>query len=157
MNLRIEKVDVHDTETLSFLVEENEKMIFELNSKYLLTYGTEYQSYFKRQLRESFLKEINEGSIIYSAYLNDEIVGCIFLEENGYLNSLFVRESYRNQLIGSKLLEKLIADCNNFQIIRVDARITAISLYERFSFHRIDGKSNEAFIPMALERKTHEK
>lgn len=157
MNLRIVKVDVHDTETLNFLIEENEKMLFELNSRYLLTCGKEYQSYFKRLLRESFLKEIDERSIIYSAYLNDEIVGSVFLEENGYLNSLFVKESNRNQLIGSKLLEKLITDCNHFQIIRVDARITAISLYERFSFHRIEGKSNEAFIPMALERNIHAK
>lgn len=157
MNLRIERVDIYNEAALSFLTDENEKMIFELNSGCLSSYGEEYQTYFKKQIRESFLNEIDECSIIYSAYLNGEIVGCVFLEGNGYLNSLFVRESYRNQLIGTKLLEKLITDCGYFQIIRVDARITAISLYERFSFHRVEGKSNEAFIPMALERNTHAK
>lgn len=153
MNIRIEKCDNNDELVLTFLAKESLKLYLELNPQFKAFYEGEFKDLAEAAaIKEYLTLELNKVSALYVAFLDDEMVGAIQLNNDGYLSSLFVNEKYQNQGIGTKLLEHLIAECNNFDVIRVDARVTAISLYERFSFHRVIGKENKAFVPMERER-----
>lgn len=158
MNIVIKKISEDEKlEVVPFLVEQYENMFFELNPSLELFYIGEAGDYTKEMDKKHLLHQMDEKSIIYAAYDQDKIIGAGFINSIGYLDSLYVREEYRNQLIGSKLLKHLIDDCSNLQVIKVEARIDAINLYEKFSFHRVSGLENSAFVPMELERSHYEK
>ena len=132
-------------------------MLLELNPQlHDLLYGSIKECY-DQDMKESVYKKIKKAVAIYSAIIDNEIIGAGFIDEKGYLNPLFVKEEYQNQGIGTNLLKNLISECKQLNVIKVDARITALSLYERFSFHRSEGKANAAFIPMELERNNYGK
>lgn len=151
MDILIRKVNPKDEEMVEFLTEENFNLFVELKAKTGLMYNQETMDYMKDYTNEIIIKAIDKDALIYAAYLENKIIGCGFINGKGYLYSLFVKEEYRNRGIGSKLLGKLIEKCNHFDIIKVDARIDAVSLYERFSFQK-KGVANGRSVPMELER-----
>lgn len=158
MNIIIKKISEDEKlEVVPFLVDEYESLILELNPNIKHFYSGSYGDCTREMDKRYFVEQMRIKPIIYAAYDEDKIVGAGFINSTGYLDSLFVKEDYRNQTIGSKLLKHLIDECSHLQVIRVEARIDAISLYERFSFHKVDGKRNSAFVPMELERGHHGK
>jgi len=160
MNIRIERTDNKNNEVIEFLSEESLKLFLELNPKYKELYNDVEHDY--REIIRSYYiiehkKTFSDDGNIYVAYNNDNIVGAGYIEKNNYLNSLFVKEEFRNMGIGTKILERLISECSKYGIISVDARIDAISLYKRIGFHQVEGKSNKAYIPMELGEMTNGK
>ena len=110
--------------------------------------------YIKKELfleirRDYFL---HKNSAIYTAKVEGVLVGAA-LRCNSYLDSLFVKKEYRNQKIGSTLLEKVLNDCKEYQVIRLNANIKAISLYQRYGFCQNGQIEKNLIVPMVLERK----
>lgn len=158
MNIKIEKCDNDNEKALIFLSKESLKLYLELNPQYKAIYEGELKDLITATFIEKYISlESSKVSAIYTASVDGEIVGAIQLNNDNYLSSLFVSEEYQRNGIGTRLLERLIKECNNLDVIRADARIKAISLYEKFSFHRVAGKENAAFVPMELERNSYEK
>jgi len=153
MNYIIEKTDIADDRVINFLLEESFDLYLEICPEQIPIFvcDKKFRESIESRWKKVFMGGLNETDTIYAAYLNDEIIGCILIKENGYLDSLFVKEEYRNMKIGTTLLSKVINECIDLNIIKVDARLEAISLYQRFSFKEI-GTSNGRSIPMQFER-----
>lgn len=149
--MEIRRVNKEDNNAIDFLIEESLKLYLQLYPESLPLWSGPDQDILLQNSRKEYVDKMTENPIIYAAYNENVIVGCGFIDDTGYLNSLFVKEEYQNQQIGTKVLEKLIQASSNFDIIRVDAKIEAVSLYEKFSFQKT-GLPNQYSIPMQLER-----
>lgn len=150
-DMEIRRVNKEDNEVIDFLIKECLKLYLQLYPESLSLWNGPYYDRLLQNSRKEFITAMTENPIIYAAYDEDIIIGCGFIDDTGYLHSLFVKEEYRNRQIGTKVLERLIEDCSDFDIIRVDARVDAVSLYEKFSFQKT-GFQNQHSIPMQLER-----
>lgn len=147
MNYKIKKIDNNNEEVIEFLNSENFKMFTELNQSYLSKHPNSIEDE-KYRGYELLINSIKDAKVIYAAYLDNRIIGAGFINNDGYLDSLFVEEKYRNQGIGTNLLKKMIVAFGIFKLIKVDARIDAISLYEKFSFKIAGTDDYNAFVPM---------
>lgn len=134
-----------------FLAKESLKLYFELNPKWKEIIEKD-PNIFKQYL-EQIVDDFKGDELVYGAYFNDEIIGCGYINDENCLDSLFVKEEYRNLGVGSSLLEKLIKTCDETKTITLHANIRAVSLYERYSFHKTGDVVNKCFVPM--ERKTN--
>ena len=155
MNLRIEKIHPSNDEACVFIATEYLKMFLELNpgAEEFYNNGKIGERLTKNFINDYITEDIASDTIIYIAFIDDEMVGALQFDRDNHLSCLFVKEEYRNRFIGSQLLERLINDFDGFGIIKVDARIEACSLYERFSFKRIPNCGTKHFVPMELEMK----
>ena len=155
-NLVIEKLATVDEKILTvinFLSEENFDLFIQTNLKEFDNLEQEKKDKFKElALRQAIGYYLSCDGEIYVAYLNDEIIGAALRNED-YLDSLFVKKEYRNQKIGSTLLEKVLNDCKEYQVIRLNANIKAISLYQRYGFCQNGQIEKNLIVPMILERK----
>lgn len=158
MNYKIEKTGINNDEVVKFLLKESLSLYLEINPEQIPIYlcDQEIRKNIDSRWQKVFMGGLEKTDIIYTASLDDEIIGCILIKENGYLDSLFVKEEYRNMKIGTTLLTKVIDECLNLNVIRVDARLEAISLYQKFSFKEV-GSSNGRSIPMQFERSHYER
>lgn len=160
MNIRVEKTNNKNNDVITFLSEESLKLFLELNPKFKELYNDVTHNY-KEIIRNHYIiehkKTIQEDGNIYVAYNENNIVGVGYIENDNYLKSLFVKEEFRNMGIGTKILEKLISECSKNGIISVNARIGAISLYERLGFTRTESDENNVYVPMELGEKTNGK
>lgn len=157
-NLVIEKlasVDEKILTVINFLSEENFGLFIQTNLKEFDNLEQEKKDKFKElALRQAIGYYLSCDSEIYVAYLNDEIIGAALRNED-YLDSLFVKKEYRNQKVGSTLLEKVLNDCKEYQVIRLNANIKAISLYQRYGFCQNGQIEKNLIVPMVLERKKY--
>ena len=158
MNIRIEKTDKTNTLATTFLALEVLKLYLELRC------GPRFKAFYeqnKNKFTEAFIRDytnsLNENGIIYVAYIDDVIQGAGYIKENNYLESLFVSEEFRNMGIGSSILERLIDDCIKFGAIRVDANLKAVSLYERFSFEKVQDFNRKDSVSMELKERKNGK
>ena len=155
-NLVIEKlapVDERILTVINFLSEENFDLFIQTNLKEFDNLEQEKKDKFKElTLRQAIGYYLSCNGEIYVAYLNDEIIGAALRNED-YLDSLFVKKEYRNQKVGSTLLEKVLNDCKEYQVIRLNANIKAISLYQRYGFCQNGQIEKNLIVPMVLERK----
>lgn len=155
-NLVIEKlapVDERILTVINFLSEENFGLFIQTNLKEFDNLEQEKKDKFKElALRQAIGYYLSYNGEIYVAYLNDEIIGAALRNED-YLDSLFVKKEYRNQKVGSTLLEKVLNDCKEYQVIRLNANIKAISLYQRYGFCQNGQIEKNLIVPMVLERK----
>lgn len=155
-NLVIEKLATVDEKILTvinFLSEENFDFFIQTNLKEFDNLEQEKKDKFKElALRQAIGYYLSCDGEIYVAYLNDEIIGAALRNED-YLDSLFVKKEYRNQKVGSTLLEKVLNDCKEYQVIRLNANIKAISLYQRYCFCQNGQIEKNLIVPMVLERK----
>lgn len=156
MDIIIKKVDVNNTEAINFLIGESLKLFIEVSPRARRVMEKDNDGSLKRLFYNEFRDTLKKDNIIYCAYIDNELVGIINMESNNYLADLYVKKEYRNNKIGSRLLKNLIENCGDFDVIKVDARVEAISLYERFSFQKT-GKLSGRSIPMELERKNYGK
>ena len=152
LNIKIEKVGINNEEVLDFLAFENLKMFMELRPEMKKTFDGGFENQLVKMFINNYKNKIQNDTTIYGAFYNDEIVGVAEFSSNNYLMGFYVKEEYRNQLIGTKLLERLIGEYNNSDVIRVDVRTEAISLFERFSFKRDESAINRIFVPMELRK-----
>ena len=157
-NLVIEKLATVDEKILTvinFLSEENFDLFIQTNLKEFDNLEQEKKDKFKElALRQAIGYYLSCDGEIYVAYLNDEIIGAALRNED-YLDSLFVKKEYRNQKVGSTLLEKVLNDCKEYQVIRLNANIKAISLYQRYGFCQNGQIEKNLIVPMVLERKKY--
>lgn len=155
-NLVIEKLATVDEKILTvinFLSEENFDLFIQTNLKEFDNLEQEKKDKFKElALRQAIDYYLSCDGEIYVAYLNDEIIGAALRNED-CLDSLFVKKRYRNQKVGSTLLEKVLNDCKEYQVIRLNANIKAISLYQRYGFCQNGQIEKNLIVPMVLERK----
>ena len=155
-NLVIEKLATVDEKILTvinFLSEENFDLFIQTNLKEFDNLEQEKKDKFKElALRQAIGYYLSCDGEIYVAYLNDEIIGAALRNED-YLDSLFVKKEYRNQKVGSTLLEKVLNDCKEYQVIRLNANIKAILLYQRYGFCQNGQIEKNLIVPMVLERK----
>jgi len=156
MNIRIEKVDINNNEALDFIALEYLKMFLELSPNMRKVYSGNNKEKLINDYIENYKQEyVRNDSTIYVAFYDEDIVGALQMNGDSDLSCLFVKEEYRNRLIGSKLLERLISECHNLKVIRVDARVQAVPLFEKFSFRKDESAINRTFIPMELEMRKH--
>lgn len=157
-NLVIEKLAPADERILTvinFLSEENFDLFIQTNLKEFDNLEQEKKDKFKGlTLRQAIGYYLSCDGEIYVAYLNDEIIGAALRNED-YLDSLFVKKEYRNQKVGSTLLEKVLNDCKEYQVIRLNANIKAVSLYQRYGFCQNGQIEKNLIVPMVLERKKY--
>ena len=157
-NLVIEKlapVDERILTVINFLSEENFGLFIQTNLKEFDNLEQEKKDKFKElALRQAIGYYLSCNGEIYVAYLNDEIIGAALRNED-YLDSLFVKKEYRNQKVGSTLLEKVLNDCKEYQVIRLNANVKAISLYQRYGFCQNCQIEKNLIVPMVLERKKY--
>ena len=142
----------------------NENIIYNTFSKaIILLDDEEYSQYEGQEIQNENIKKelfleirrdyfLHKNSAIYTAKVEGVLVGAA-LRCNSYLDSLFVKKEYRNQKIGSTLLEKVLNDCKEYQVIRLNANIKAISLYQRYGFCQNGQIEKNLIVPMVLERK----
>lgn len=90
---------------------------------------------------ESVLSYINRGSKVFVGYEGDKPVGFIFLRkfymDFWELTLIGVLNEYRGKGIGKSLLKEALKDIKGEIHLHVQTHnITAISLYEKFGFHK---------------------
>ena len=153
--MRIEKViEENLEEALMFLIQEELKLILELNPEY----SSEYESIKKFYINETYDFYQKRKGTLYTARVQEKIIGIGYMTEDGYLASLFVKEEYRNLGIGSKILKTMLEESSQKTMIRVDARRKAMTLYKRFHFQEdVVGLSKKEFVPMELDRRVYGK
>ena len=155
-NLEIKKLaptDERILEVIKFLSEESFNLFIQNNLKEFDNLEQDKKDKFKElALRQGIDYYLSCDGEIYVAYLNDAIIGAA-LRNNDSLDSLFVKKEYRNQKIGSMLLERLLKECSDYKIIYLNANMEAVSLYERYGFQKQVHHQNKNEILMVLERK----
>ncbi len=73
----------------------------------------------------------------YNIIVNNKIIGCLMLTDYGagkLLGELYIEEVYRNQKIGTSIIENIINDNNHVYLWVYKENIKAISLYKRLGF-----------------------
>ena len=154
-NLEIKRISIINnqelTEAFTFIADESLDCYLKT---YMDTTTILADDYIKKELfleirRDYFL---HKNSALYTAKVEGVLVGAA-LRCNSYLDSLFVKKEYRNQKIGSTLLEKVLNDCKEYQVIRLNTNIKAISLCQRYGFCQNGQIEKNLIVPMVLERK----
>lgn len=77
-----------------------------------------------------------QNSFAYVAQSDGVITGFANIDENGYIDYLYVHKNYQDKGIGSALLKKLIEKAEALQLPQIEthASITAKPLFEKFGF-----------------------
>lgn len=123
-----EKADF--TIVLDFLISQNFQMYLkERNISYIENYEI-YYSLFSDNNKDYIC---NNGGLIYSAYFNNEIVGVIYINDNFYIDSLFVKEKYRKKGIGKKLIKILLHEFRDKEISITSSK-EALEFYRKLNF-----------------------
>lgn len=151
LNIVIKKVENDNDEVLTFLACEYTKMFLKISPNI----SEQYQD--NRIIFDFFSNEFKRAqkskqATIYAVYYNDEIIGAGQLDHDNYLSNLFVKAEYRNKKVGTRLLEQLINSCVNLDVISVDVKLEAVSLFRKFSFKKVSSISKDGFVSMELER-----
>ena len=97
----------------------------------------------------SFVEEAeNDLATYYVCKDEDKIVaygGYWKVYDEGQITNIAVLPQYRKRKIASRLLERIIADCNEYNRIILEVResnIPAICLYEKYGFKKVGIRKN---------------
>lgn len=121
-----EKLDL--TYEIEFLIRENIKMYSKernlsyINEKIYTIFSNKYKQHI-----------FNNGGSIYAAYLNNEIVGVIHINNQFYIESLFIKEEYKRNGIGKKLMIKVLNDFKDKDITLTSSK-DALDFYKKLDF-----------------------
>lgn len=158
MNIRIEKMkDIDQGKVLDFLVGEGILLFLNLHPEYQELYIKKYHQKTRDMFFQYFKENLQKKPIVYVAFCDEKIIGCGFVDKNGYLNSLFVQETYQKQGIGTRLVKKLIESCSQYKVLTLTTRKECIPFYEKFSFTLVEKSGYQDFVKMKLERKKYGK
>ena len=89
---------------------------------------------------EKHINDIYENRSTHLVYINEkEVVGTgrLTIEKKyGIISQMAISSGFQNKGIGSKILLKLLEECSNLKLDRVElnARKTAIDFYKKFGF-----------------------
>ncbi len=104
----------------------------------------EQQSFSIPWSEKSILESMNSGTDFYVALVGDTVAGYIGVSKiagEGYVTNIAVLPEYRNQGVGTKILEFVIEDCRQtLEFISLEVRASnaaAIHLYENFGFKHV--------------------
>ena len=123
---------------LEFLISQNFHQYLKIKNITNLNNYDKYYMIFSNKYKEHIIKN---GGNIYVAYLQEEIIGVLYLNNYQYIDSLFVKEEYQNKGIGSSLLTRLLND-HNGQSITLTSSKEALRFYKRHGFTAIDKNEN---------------
>lgn len=103
-------------------------------------------------------EDINEKSVqLFISIFNNELIGTIGIEKYnqiGLLRSLAVKDEYRNQKVGEKLVNFLFDYCKGEQIRELYLLTTTAEKYfERIGFQKIDRNNVPEIIMQTREFK----
>jgi len=95
---------------------------------------------------------LDEEAIHFLAYQDEKAIGCaraFVIENHMQLGRMAVLKEYRDEGIGSALIEKAIttAKLNQFSAIYISAQCNAIDFYKKFGFEVISDIYLDADIP----------
>lgn len=127
--IEVAKVNTLDDKSVQFLVTESYKLFCKLKGYNNLSEKDSEK--LKKLLTKLYIKENLPTDNIYIAYKKDLIVGCAYVTNTGYLRSLFVKEEYHNQKIGSSLLKIIISDYTH---ITLNTYPDAVEFYKKHNF-----------------------
>ena len=96
-----------------------------------------------------------EKGTFYVAKMGKEVVGVGYRQGN-YLDSLFVKEKFQNQGIGTQIFREMLEDCKQYDKVSLNARMDAISLYQKFHFEMKEENENGYTYKMELDRRKNE-
>ena len=123
-NIKIEKMTINDYESI--------KDIF----------NSDFDSFWNHEILKEEL--LNNNSIYFVAKIDDEIVGFAGIKiilDNCDIMNIVSKKSYRNNGIGSLLLETLISYAKKSNISNIflevsEDNLSAIHLYEKYNFQK---------------------
>lgn len=121
-----------DKQIFGFLVNESYKLFIKLKGYQNLP--QENIERLKDKLRNLYSSSITENDQIYIAYLENEIVGCAYVTEEGDLRDVYVKEEYQRQGIGSLLLDKVLSNEKTKNNITLNTHPEVVSFYEKNGF-----------------------
>lgn len=84
------------------------------------------------------------------AILNGNVVATGRLQEDGQLGRMAVLKEFRNQGIGSKILQHLLQQKTPDQTLFLNAQTQAVNFYKKFNFSKDGNEFIEAGIPHFL-------
>lgn len=125
MDTKIEKMNLKDLESIKDIL------------------SSEFDDFWNYLILKEELESINSNYIV--AKLDSEIVGFagikIVLDEADIMN-IVTKKSFRNQGVGSLLLENLISFCKDINLASLSLEVnednkSAIHLYEKFNFKKV--------------------
>ncbi len=93
--------------------------------------------------------EFDESCYHFLATINDKTIACARLKPDGHIGRMAVLKPFRNQGIGSKLLEFVLNTAKNKAIYRLTlyAQVSAIAFYEKKDFVAVGDIFYDAGIP----------
>lgn len=97
-------------------------------------------SYWDRNF--GYVSRLIPRSEVYVYEINGEVVGFIGVDE-GYINGLFVKQEYRNQGIGTKLIAYLLEDYDFLELDVFENNQGAVRYYENRNFKKLREEVNE--------------
>lgn len=133
MDFIVTKNNNNINEIVDFLTDESFKLYSDIKKFYML--DENIISKIKKEFKDHYKKTVEE-STVYTAYIDDILVGCACINKNNYLSNLFVSEKYQNQGIGTKLLQEVLNDNKNNDITG-DANPKYVEFYKKNSFEVI--------------------
>lgn len=148
--------------------EKYKKIRLEAFQKDSLAFGTSHEEGLKKKDEEWKATLKKDGRYLFFAKVDDEIVGMVaaYQEEGervhhvAYVWGVYVRETFRGQGIGKKLMEALLDELEKNNVVKANlnvntAQANAVKLYESLGFqiigtaHKemyIDGKFHDEFL-----------
>ena len=91
--------------------------------------------------------DLDESSTHYLAEIDGTTVATARLKTDGQLGRMAVLKKFRNQGIGSKLLQFILQNNTNKQQLYLHAQVSAIPFYQKQGFIEYDDIFYEANIP----------
>ena len=134
MNVIIKKESLND-EIFNFLIDESFYLCCKV--KNINEDNIDIMIKLKQKLKKLYLVELIDNKI-YTAYLNDELVGVSCINNQNHLSDLFVRKEYQNNGIGSMLLKQVIEDNNQYGDITLNANKEYLNFYKENNFKIIE-------------------
>ncbi|WP_395146516.1 GNAT family N-acetyltransferase [Moraxella atlantae] len=83
-----------------------------------------------------------KDNITWVALKDDKVVGFLELEDNGYINCLFVHPEFQANGIASKLYESMLlwVQKKNLKVIETDASEVAMPIFKKWGFNITEKK-----------------
>lgn len=131
-------------------------LLFSEYSKLLVTGEPSFKGYLDIQGFDAEIKDVKEKyglpwGRLYLAYYDGELAGCIGLkkmdEQNCEMKRLYVRPEFRGKKIGSRLVEKILADAKDigYSHMLLDTLPfleAALHMYKKYGFYEIECYNN---------------
>ena len=145
MEYELEKATL---EEIQLLEEYKEKTILE----YAQELTEEELEKIKNYIQENVPKDIYQ---YYKIMVNQQVIGCILIKEQGdlkCLDELYIEESYRNQGIGTDILNDITHKYYHVSLWVYKKNTRAITLYQRMGFKILNETKTRYYMEYKKEK-----